>query len=286
MNIDGGSGYNSLTVDDTLDFDRSYGIWADRMLIDEGAPLGLDFDYDSFQSVTVLSPPNPLQFTPGFHIFGTSSDIPVGNQMTILGSSAADQFVLHPHDAQGNLTINGNLGIGGGGGFDTLVVDDTLFPTTSPINYTFYNQFGPGTTNIGGLGAAGFGAGSDVESITINAGNADDNFNIYTFQSGSGLAINGAGGVDRLYVSPNSKNLPIDVSIISSFNFDGGDGPDFFYLYNDNNILPWTYTRTADLPAHADRPWLFCRLEPAKRRVPGRDRRHAGRHVSHSVDAP
>ncbi len=240
MDIDGGSGFNTLSVDDRTDFDRSYAIWPDRILIDEGAPLGLDFNYDSFQSMTIQAPTNPLQFTPQFHIFGTSADIPVSQQMTILGSAIADQFVLHPHDAAGNLTINGNLGIGGGsGGFDTLVIDDT--GSSLPIGYSFYNQFGPSTTNIGGLGAANFGAGSNIESITVSAGNGHDQFDINAFQSGSALAINGGGGNDTLNFGVS--NLTSDITNMASFHFNGQGDFDVFNLNNTANPTAFTYTR-------------------------------------------
>ena len=41
-------------------------------------------------------------------------DLDIGNQFTILGNGGVDDFLIYPHDAAGNLTINGNLGIGGG----------------------------------------------------------------------------------------------------------------------------------------------------------------------------
>ncbi len=238
MNIDGGSGSNSLSVDDTMVTDRSYAIWPERILIDEGAPLGLDFDYDSFQSVTIQSPTNPVQFTPQFHVFGTSADIPSSNQMTIFGSTVADQFVLHPRDSAGNLTVNGNLGISGGNGFDTLLVDNT--GSVLPINYRFFNQFGPGTTNIGGLGAANFGAGSNVESISVSAGGGSDTFNITTFQSGSGLAINGGEGDDIVNFGTTKIT---DITNMASFLFNGQGGHDTLYVQNTAATAGWTYHR-------------------------------------------
>lgn len=242
MDLDGGSGLNSLTVDDTTEVDRTYAIWAERVLIDEGAPLGLDFNYDSFQSVTFqapLSDPQFTQFTPVFDVFGTSSDIPATHQMTILGSPLVDQFVIHPHDANGNLTIHGNLGISGGDEVDTLIIDDS--GSTSPINYSFFNQFGPATTNISGLGAGGFGASSNIENITVNAGNGGDTFNISSFKSGSALAINGGGGNDSLFLG--STSLVSDITNLPSFHFNGQGGSDTFDIFNSTDASGFSYTR-------------------------------------------
>ena len=239
VTIDGGGGFNALIVDDAAAIDRSYVISPTHMTAFEGAPLGMSFDYDSFQSVTVQAG----NYFNDFLIFGTSSDLPSTHQMTILGGPEPEYFEVRPHDDQGNLTINGNLGIGGGGGADSLVINDSA--SSLPINYSFYNQFGPGTTNIGGLGAAGFGAGSNIENITVLAGSGDDVFDIHTFQSGSGLTINAGAGSDRVNITPLSKNLTSNITSIASFNYIGGDGGDFFNLYNDNHPQAWTYTRTA-----------------------------------------
>ncbi len=150
---------------------------------------------------------------------------------------------LHPHDAQGNLTVNGNLGIVAGDGSDTLVIEDTA--SVSPIDYRFFNQFGPGTTSIGGLGAAGFGAANDFEHIVINAGSGNDTFQIDSFQAGSGLSINAGAGGDTIDLTPVSKDLAASITSISSFSFNGGDGYDTFNVYNDDSTSTWDYTRTA-----------------------------------------
>lgn len=235
VTLDGGEGFNFLVVDDATAIDRSYVISPTHITAYEGAPLGMSFGYDSFQSVTVQAG----NFFNDFLVFGTSSDIPAGQQMTILGGPEPESFEVRPHDDEGNLTINGNLGIGGGGGIDSLLVNDTF--SSLPIDYTFYNQFGPSTTNIGGLGAAGFGAGSNIENITVSAGGGDDTFSINSFQSGSGLAINGGGGNDWLRFG--QSNLIAEVTSMSSFNFNGQDGTDTFDLNNFNDTVGYTYSR-------------------------------------------
>lgn len=237
MVLDGGGGFNVLINDDANSNGRSYVISPEHMTVYDGAPLGLSFDYDLFGAVNVYGG----QYSNDFLVFGTSSDIPAGQQMTILGGPDPDFFEVRPHDDLGNLTINGNLGIGGGGGIDSLVVNDSA--SSLPINYSFYNQFGPGTTNIGGLGAAGFGAGSNVENITISAGGGDDVFDIQTFQSGSGLAINAGPGNDWLRFGQG--NLITEVTNMASFHFNGQDGADTFDLNNFNDTSSYTYNRSS-----------------------------------------
>ncbi|MGE3638446.1 MAG: beta strand repeat-containing protein, partial [Pirellulales bacterium] len=237
MVLDGGGGFNVLINDDANSNGRSYVISPEHMTIYDGAPLGLSFDYDLFGAVNVYGG----QYSNDYLVFGTSSDILPGQQMTILGGPDPDFFEVRPHDDLGNLTINGNLGIGGGGGIDSLLVNDSA--SSLPINYSFYNQFGPGTTNIGGLGAAGFGAGSNVENITISAGGGDDVFDIQTFKSGSALAINAGGGNDWLRFGQG--NLISEVTNMASFHFNGQDGADTFDLNNFADTSSYTYSRTS-----------------------------------------
>ena len=60
-----------------------------------------------------------------FAVYSTSSDIPAGNQITIVLSGGNDTATMYPHDAQGSLTINGTIGIVVGTGTDTMIFDDT-----------------------------------------------------------------------------------------------------------------------------------------------------------------
>jgi len=197
----------------------------------------LDFDYDSFQSVTLQGATNG-QFSPEFLVLGISPDISVIHQFTILGGPHPERFVIRPRDAAGNLTINGNLGIGGGGGLDTLVVNDA--DSSLPINYSFFNRFGVGRTEIGGLGAGGFGVASDVESFVVNAGTASDTFQVDHLSSGA-LAITGSNGDDVLEITPTTKNIAANIGATTNINFDGGDGSDSMRLHNDNASVGVTY---------------------------------------------
>jgi hypothetical protein len=181
--------------------------------------------------------------TTSINVYGIPSSIPAGQQATIIGGANADTITLHPHDVNGNLTINGNLGVGGGGGGDKVLIDDA--GATNGIDYVFLNTFGAGTQNINGLGTRGFGAGSDVETIEIHGGDGVDSFKLNTWQSGAALIVNSGGGLDTFEVSPTAHNLPAAITSMSFFSYDGGSGNDHFDVYNDNSTATWTVTRTS-----------------------------------------
>ncbi len=146
-----------------------------------------------------------------------------------------------PHDAEGNLTINGNLGIGGGTGTDVLTIQDAS--SSLPINYLFQNLFGAGTTNIAGLGLGGFGAGADLETIVINAGLGDDTFEIEKYLAPTTLTINAGDGNDTFEITPNSKNLAANMAAGNNIlAFHGGAGYDTMGVHNDNNNNGNSYT--------------------------------------------
>jgi hypothetical protein len=177
------------------------------------------------------------------NVFGTPSSIPAGQQATIFCGANADTVNLYPHDANGNLSINGNLGLSGGGGADKLIVEDAA--SSSGIDYDITNTFGPTTQNIYGMGTRGFGAANDVETLELRAGNGEDTFALNTFQSGAALIVSGGGGYDTFDISPTAHNLPAAITNMSFFSYDGGTGDDHFNVLNDNNTSAWTITRTA-----------------------------------------
>jgi hypothetical protein len=148
------------------------------------------------------------------NVYG-AAPTPAGLQHTVYLEGGADVAVVYPRDAQGNLTVNGNLGIGGGTEHDFVQIQDD--DSTLPINYAFTNQFGPGTTNIGGMGAGVFGAGSDVESLVVRAGQGNDEFAIHSYQAPTGLSLNGGIGVDTIDYSqyqllPSQNGVVVDFS--------------------------------------------------------------------------
>ena len=123
VTLEGGGGYNSLSVDDTTRGNTSYQFYADRFYSFEPAvfPDGADFNYDNMSAIGVSC----SNGSNALAVYSTSSDIAPGNQITIALSGGSDTATMYPHDAQGNLTINGTIGIVGGTGTDTMIFDDT-----------------------------------------------------------------------------------------------------------------------------------------------------------------
>ena len=81
-----------------------------------------------------------------------------------------------------------------------------------------------------------------MENIEINAGDADDTFEIDSFKTGAVLSINGGGGDDVVTITPSSKDIAANVTNIGGFSFDGGDGTDSLEMFNDASTVAWTYT--------------------------------------------
>ena len=240
MFLDGGSGFNTLSVNDSTHSLTSYDIYADRVRDkDVLSSAWSDYNYDNMGAIgiTANSDANSVR------LYGVSSDIPAGQQMTILLGGGNDTVTVSPHDANGNLTINGNVGIGGGSGTDSLTFDDT--GATSGINYSFSNPFGAGTQDVFGVGLAGLGAGSDLENLIFKGGEGDDTFTLNSFKTGQSLSIFGNGGSDSVNWTPTSRDTVANVTSISYFSFDGGDGYDYLNFFNDNNASAWNYYRTS-----------------------------------------
>jgi hypothetical protein len=247
--FDGGTGYNSLSINDAARTATGYQFYADRFYsrVPTGFPVGSDFNYDNLSSIGVTCGNG----NDSFAVYSTSSDIPAGSQITVVLSGGNDTVGMYPHDAQGNLTINGTIGIVGGTGTDTMIFDDTA--ASGGINYSFSNPFGAGTQDVFGIGAAGMGYTSDFETATLKGGDGADTFAVGQYKSNVPLAIYGGGGDDTLNLGGN--NLPANITIPSgSFLFDGQAGFDRFNLNNGSEISQWTYTGGMNVEANRGSP--------------------------------
>ena len=143
--LDGSGGFNTLSVNDGARGNTSYQFYADRFYSTEPGllPSGVDFNYDNMSSIGLTC----SNGNNAFAVYSTSSDIPAGNQITIVLSGGNDTATMYPHDAQGSLTINGTIGIVAGTGTDTMIFDDTA---ANGIHYSFSNPFG-GTQDVFGM---------------------------------------------------------------------------------------------------------------------------------------
>src|SRR5204863_260601 len=114
--LHGNGGLDTITFNDHVGSTaRGWVINLNQVIVD-----GADFQYDNMKAIG-LGCSNSAN---NVAIYGISSDIDPGNQVSIALNAGNDVVSLFPHDASGNLTINGNLGIGGGADVDILTIDD------------------------------------------------------------------------------------------------------------------------------------------------------------------
>lgn len=239
-----GAGTGILIIDDRPVISQMVGLdlYSDRIVhhFNSGGTYEFGIDYSGFEAMTIYG----SNITNTINVYGLNPNNVSGQQTTLIMGSGADTVTLFPHDAEGNRTLNSNFGIGGGGGLDKMIVDDTA--ATEPTVYAFENTFGAGTQNIYGMGTAGgFGQGTDLEQIIINAGSGDDSFDLNSFKSGLAVTINGGAGNDTL--NYGKLNSITEVTSLGALRFDGQDDYDSLNYNNTATTGNFTYTRNAGL---------------------------------------
>ncbi len=243
VTVDGGVGFDTLWVDDrTMPYDVVLsGVYADRFERLSGGifAVGPTTYFSNIEAPTFYLDETSTDNT----IHGTSSAIPAGSQFTLLGGPNDDSFTVIPRDANGNPSILGAMGIIGGGGVDSMIVDDAASATGT--DWFIDNYFGSGTQNFV-VGAGTYFGSAEVENISLSGSAGDDQFYLDRYQSGTSLQVFGNGGSDRLDVTPTTSDVSAGITSIAYFNFDGGDGYDQFFVPNDNGPGGWDYVRTVD----------------------------------------
>ena len=236
ITFDGGADFNSLSVNDTARATANYSLFPHRFYSVEpvGFQVGADFNFDRMGAIGIALSSNPNTF----NVYGVSTDIAPGNQITVDMGGGANVANVYPRDATGNLTINDNIGIGGGSGVDTMYIQDAA--SAAPIHYSFSNPFGPGTQDVFGVGAGAVGT-AGIESWVINAGSGDDTFDVNQWTGTPTLTVNANGGNDSIDYSPAAKNLPANFNATSVYTFAGGPGTDTIGLHNDNSTGGFYY---------------------------------------------
>ena len=242
VKLEGGLGRNTLFIDDKTRGSRSlasYDFYADRVYIHTlGFGAWTDFDYDNMTRVVVDLGENDNAVS----VYGVSSDISDDSSFTIIGHGGNDSFAIYPHDSSGNLTINGNLGIGGRDRFDQIIIDNSA--STQPTTYTFVYELG--TSIVRGIGPADLVVG-DVELLDVRGGSGADTFRLEGYLSPiTELKISAGEGDDVLEISPSSKDTGATLNDALPYSFDGGGGADSFSLFNNNSSMPWYYSRTGN----------------------------------------
>jgi acrosin len=95
------------------------------------------------------------------------------------------------------------------------------------------------------MGSAGFGAGANIETITVKGGSGGNTYNVSSFQSGSALKVFGGGGNDTLNFGVS--NLAANITSMGAFLYDGQGGSDTFNINNSGSTAALTYTQGSGL---------------------------------------
>jgi hypothetical protein len=195
-----GGGVGTLTINDAPVISQMVGLdlYSDRIVhnYDSNGAYSFSIAYAGFESLNITA----ANIVHSINIYGTSPDIPAGHQTTLGLGSGDDTVTVHPRDGSGNLTILSDIGVSGGGGTDTAIIDDTS--SALPMDYAFGYAFS--TSQFSFSGSRIFGAGSDVESVAVHAGSGDDTF---TLAGASGaplspwLTLDGGGGNDSFILN-------------------------------------------------------------------------------------
>jgi hypothetical protein len=234
-----GGGTGSLILDDrSLQLPPSQIDLYDNR-IESLLPTGTcSIEYSGWEAVTLYAQAN----TNTVNVFGTSPD--VATQTTLITGSNADVITVYPRTPASSQAKDGDtetlltpLGIGGGGGTDLVVIDNSLSAVSG--NYVFNNLYGSSTANIIGLGPAVFGTGSDVELVRLLAGSGDDTFDMQSFKSGTGFQLLAGDGNDEFTLG--GGNLQNNITSISSLSFDGQAGLNRAEMENEDAQSGWSY---------------------------------------------
>ena len=168
--------------------------------------------------------------------------LPAGYQTTLVLNSGNDNVYVYPHDASGNLDVNGPIGIIGGAGSDTMYLDDSQWAKT--MTYSFANPYGSGTQNVTGIGTGGIGT-AQIEYWNLSGGQGNDTYEINQWTSGVGLSIMGEGGNDTVDFTPTTQNVASYITNMNGFYFDGGTGFNNLNFFNNQSTTAWSYNQSS-----------------------------------------
>jgi Ca2+-binding RTX toxin-like protein len=156
-----------------------------------------------------------------------------GASLSLIGGASNDTFLVSPTDHNLN-QVAGSVGITGGGGTDSLTLNDqnNAASSTYVVNGVFVSR--PGVTGI---------AYSTVENLRLNGGTATDTYNI----EGTGPATTIAAGNGFLTsttfnVAPASRTL---AGFQAPLTLVGGLGFDTVNVNDQNNAIPSIYNISA-----------------------------------------
>jgi hypothetical protein len=238
--IRGGSGTNGMTV------------------YDQSKAAAVAYTVNSSGSVSVIGRTGAAAISSDaavstVNLYGGSAtdsydveSLPKPVTLYVNGGPKSDKFAI-AQSAQTLDGLQGSLSIVGGGGGDSLTINDQS--AAAPVTYTM------GTSgSLSGFtrtGAALLSFDNSVTAVTLNGGSGADTYSISGTQAGTSVKINGGNGANTLagpasdsvwdLMGTNSGTLQ-SAPLLSSVNFygmpnlKGGAGADKFRVHNQANF--------------------------------------------------
>ena len=163
-----------------------------------------------------------------YNVVSTAAGTPV----TLNGGNGNDTFNVSP-TAQNLDSIQGALSLFGGGGTDSVILNDQAKAGNTTYSLT--------STTVNRTGAAQISYTND-EGLTLNGGSGADTYNVVSTAAGTPVTLNGGNGNDTFNVSPTAQNLDSIQGALSLF---GGGGTDSVILNDQAKVGNTTYSLTS-----------------------------------------
>ena len=235
--VDGGGGHDTLTVDDS-------GMPFQGTRPDPG-PFTYLVDpthvYRNGAAAITYSAMDGLTLRTGdagntVDVGGTAEGTPV----TVYGGRGKDRFGVGVYD--GFYSLPAGVTIYGGGGADTMVVDDITPPFLPPDAPPPSDVYTLTASTVGRSGAATVTYG-DLASVTLYVdGSRGDTYDIQGTASGTPVTIRAGSGTNTFNVNPVDQFLD---NIQGALNLVGGNGNDTLNVEDQGDPFADTYSVTA-----------------------------------------
>ncbi len=201
VTLNGGAGTDTVVLNDFGD-----GVGSDIYTISEaniikGATRTVA--YSSIDRLTITGSPSASTYT----ISSTWST----TDYVLTGGAGSDDFIFGT--GLGFTTTDANVTVNGGGGVDSITVDDS--------SESLSRNYSGGSTSLSRSSSTGFINWSSIEDITLNAGTAGDTGQFGGVLSSATLRINGNNGGDLFEFGTD-----LDTNFLGSLIVNGGLGTD------------------------------------------------------------
>ena len=221
LSLFGGGGTDSVTLNDQAKAgDTTYSLTSTTVNRTGAAQIS----YTGDEGLTL----NGSSGADTYNVVSTAAGTPV----TLNGGNGNDTFNVSP-TAQNLDSIQGALSLFGGGGTDSVILNDQAKAGDTTYSLT--------STTVNRTGAAQI-SYTDDEGLMLNGSSGADTYNVVSTAAGTPVTLNGGNGNDTFNVSPTAQNLDSIQGALSLF---GGGGTDSVILNDQAKAGDTTYSLTS-----------------------------------------